>query len=172
MGLPGAVQAGVRDVGRRGRQQAFSKTLNGLPRCGAGGRVWRGGRRGRQALSKTLNGPPRCDAGGRSGIVGICRNAGVTSSLPRKGGRSGRVGVQEWLWRRLARAPKAVAGRAVAWSLALGASSRPGPPGAPCGGSGADLGHCQGRHFDRAAMRDAREKSDSGGSERPPPRWR
>eukprot|EP00964_Phaeocystis_antarctica_P159763 scaffold130959_cov36-Phaeocystis_antarctica.AAC.2 len=68
MGLPGAVQAGVLGVGRRGRQQAFSKTLNGLPRC---------------------------DAGGCSGRVGVCRSAGVASSLLPERCRSGRVGVQE-----------------------------------------------------------------------------
>ena len=45
-------------------------------------------------------------------------------------------GQRRWnqrLWRRLARAPKGVAGRAVARPLALGALSRLEPPGAPQG---------------------------------------
>ena len=209
MGLPGAVQTGGRGVALMGLQ-ALSKTLNGLPRCGAGGCAWRGAEGPTTGLLEDVEWAPqvRCrwvfwpcgcmqECGGgfqppsercRSGRVGVCRSAGVASSLLRKGCRSGRVGVQECagvassllrkgcrsgrvgvqgcgggvlvaayctrctLWRRLARAPKAVAGRAVAWTLALGASSRPGPPGVPCGGAEADLGHCQGGHFDRAAM--------------------
>ena len=44
------------------------------------------------------------------------------------------------LWRRLARASEAVAGRPVARYLSLGARSRPEPPGAPRGGAGAAVG--------------------------------
>eukprot|EP00964_Phaeocystis_antarctica_P142023 scaffold107179_cov63-Phaeocystis_antarctica.AAC.1 len=39
---------------------------------------------------------------------------------------------------------RAVAGRPVAWPLALRVPSRPEPPGAPRGGAAAELGHCQG----------------------------
>ena len=34
--------------------------------------------------------------------------------------------------------------------LFLGVQSCPEPPGAPWGGAGAELGHCQGGHFERA----------------------
>ena len=37
--------------------------------------------------------------------------------------------------------------RLVAWPLAPGVPSRPEPPVAPWGGAGAEMGHCQGRHF-------------------------
>ena len=54
------------------------------------------------------------------------------------------------LWRRLDRAPEAAAGRPVGRPLPLGGPGCSGPPGAPCGGTGAELGRCQEGRFDHA----------------------
>ena len=51
------------------------------------------------------------------------------------------------LWRRRARAFEPVAGRPVAQPLPLGVLSCPEPAGAPRGGTGAELGHCQRRRL-------------------------
>ena len=55
------------------------------------------------------------------------------------------------LWRRLARAAEAVAGRPVAWPLPLGVQSCTEPPAAPRGGAGGELRHYQGGHFGHVA---------------------